>query len=185
MLGHDGSTVEQSDSAVVGDQSQGLFDMIWRYRIDVGVEASESGLVDAHRRNQVGGEHRTRQRKQSLLFLDQTVGDRALGKIGVMLLVGDGVDESQQVAIALLDSVNVTASEKAVAQKTDLALHSTFLIASVRSAQSQLDVHGAAEVEEQGMEASHVAVSLKHDNFGIIEEPLAGSAAEERSRAHQ
>ena len=95
MLGDDGGTVEQSDGAVIGDQGQGAFDMIWRHRIDVGVEASKGGLVDAHRRNQICGGHRGRQRKQSLIFLDQTVGDRALGKIGVMLLVGDGVDESQ------------------------------------------------------------------------------------------
>ncbi len=39
-------TVHQALGAVVGDQGQGAFDVIWRHPVDVGVEAGESGLVD-------------------------------------------------------------------------------------------------------------------------------------------
>ena len=39
MLGYNSGAVEQSDSAVVGDQGQSAFDMIWRHRIDIGFAA--------------------------------------------------------------------------------------------------------------------------------------------------
>jgi hypothetical protein len=119
------------------------------------------------------------------LGLGQTVGDRALRKIGMPLLVRDGVDESQQFAIALLDTVNLATREKAVAQETDLALDAPLLVASVGSAQSQLDVHGTAEVEEQRMKASHIAVALKHDDLGIVEQPPARATAEEGRGSHK
>jgi hypothetical protein len=34
MLGNDGGAIEQSDSAVVGDQCQGAFDIVWRHRVE-------------------------------------------------------------------------------------------------------------------------------------------------------
>jgi hypothetical protein len=55
------------------------------------------------------------------------------------LLVRDGVDESQQLTIALLDAVNLAPREETAAQETDLALHASFLVASVGSAQAQVE----------------------------------------------
>ncbi len=46
------------------------------------------------------------------VFDDEAIGDCALGKIGVMLFVRDGVDESQQGAITLIDAVDLATGER-------------------------------------------------------------------------
>src|SRR5258708_39561103 len=107
-----------------------------------------------------------------MLLLGQAIDDRALGKAGVSMLVRGGVDEGQQLAVALLDVVDVAAGEEAFTKETNLPLDASFLVSPVRAAQAQLHVQGAAEVEQQGMETSGIAVALEHDNLGIVEEPL-------------
>src|ERR1700690_712701 len=180
MVSDDGGAVQQPNGPVIGDEGERALDVVRGHRIDIGVEAGKCGFIDEHRLDDVGGGHRVGQRKQALLLLDQAIGDRALREIGMSLLVRDSVDESEQLVVAVLDVVDVAASEEALAKETDLAFHATLLVSSVRGAQPQLDVHGAAEIEEQRMEASGVAVPLEHDDLGIIEEPLARGAGEVR-----
>ncbi|MEP6653346.1 MAG: hypothetical protein ABJA82_08305, partial [Myxococcales bacterium] len=157
---HVGS-VENTDGAIVGDEGQGTLDVIRGDGIQIGVEASECGLVDEGGLDQVGLGHGIWQRKQPLLFLDETLADLALGKIGMHPLVGDLLKEDKQLAVALLDVIDVATCEEAVTQKPDPSFDATFLVPSIRTAQPQLNMQGAREVDD-----------AKKELAGILEEQL-------------
>ena len=173
VLGDDGLAVEQTYRAIVGDEGEGLLDDVRRHRVEVGVEAGEGGLVESHGHDNVGRRQGIGQRGAERLFSSaRQSAIVALPEVGMALLVRDVVEEGRELAVAVLDVVDVAASEEALAKEADLSLHASLLVAPVRGAEPQLDVHGAAEVEQQGMEAGRVAVAFEHDDLRIVEEPL-------------
>lgn len=183
MLRDDGGSIKQPDRPIVGDESERALDVVGRDRVDVGVEANEGGLVDEYGLDQISHRDGIWHRQKTLLFLGEAISDRALGKIGVHLLVRDFIEEDEQLTIALLDVVDVAASEESIAEEADLSFDTALFVAPVGAAEAQLHVHRAAKTKQQGMKSGGVTVPFEHDNLGVVEEPLARDTAEIGARS--
>src|ERR1017187_8203833 len=169
VLSHHGLPTQNAYALIVGHQGQGLLNAVGRHRVEVGIEASKGCLVDGYRLDEVGCWQGIGHTDEPPLLLGQAVGDGFLAELRVGHGMSNIVDEGQQFAVALLDAVDLPAGEEAVAQETNLPLHTAFLIAAPGPAQAWLHVEGRGQVEQQGMKADRFAVALEHHDLGIVE----------------
>ncbi len=170
---------------VVGHERQRPFDMLWRHRVDIAVEMHHGRLVYRRWLDQIHRRRRAGQRQQALAFGRQARLDGLVLLRGVGALVGDRVDEGEDVAVALLDADDGAPGQVPRADVADVALDGALLIRLVGGADAQLGVVVAREVEQQGVKAHRIAEALHDDAFGVVEEPLPAASAEKRTGPHQ
>ena len=99
--------------------------------------------------------------------------------------MGDFGEEAVELSISLGDRVDVAAREEALAQVADGPLDLALVLRSAHGAEARLNSHCGAKLQEHWVEAHRIGRSLKHDGFGIIEEPLPGDAAKSVGRADE
>jgi hypothetical protein len=115
----------------------------------------EGLLVDGDGLNLLRGWLLHRQRQEALSLLGEAVGDGApvQGRVGPR--VRHLVEEDEQLAVALLDAVDVAACQEALAQVADGSLDATLLVGLSRRAHLERDAIPAREFDELRVE-THV-----------------------------
>jgi hypothetical protein len=176
-------TVEKTHNAIIGDKGHRALSVHARHGIDVAVEADEGGLVGLHRHHEVRGWQWIWQRQQFAFLLDKAVTYSASVLRRVWSCRRDFVTKGVESPVALIDTDDLTASEKTVTQVADGAFDPSLLVGFARGANAELHVKSAAEFKEQRVETDSVTVSFKHHDLGIVEKPLSTAAAKMHSRA--
>ena len=177
--------VEQPHRRVVGDERERLAGVDRGRRVAVGVEVDEGGLVDGGGLHEVRLGERIGQGEQPRPLLGEHVDDPPLGPSRMRSGVGDLVEEDEELGVAVLQIADGARGEEALAQVADRALDLSLLLRLSHAAEPGRHAELAREREQLGVEAHGVAVTLEHDDLGIVEEPLPGGAAEVAARAHE
>jgi hypothetical protein len=148
--------------------------IVGRHVIAVGVEPDEGCLVDGDRHDEIRLGHWVGEREQAGTLLREHVGDASVGPARMRALKGDGLEELEELGVAVRDRVERARREEAVLEVPDRALDLPLVRRPARRAEGGLDVQSSGEIKEGRIEADRVTRALDNDALGVVEEPLAG-----------
>src|SRR4051812_20888631 len=185
MLGNRLVAIDEPDRAIIDDERDDTRRVVARYRVAIGVEVDERLRVDLDRLDACGLGEPLGECQEPCALDGEDLADGALRDRRVWPDVRDLGDELREQTIALVDAGDRAAREEAIAQVANRALDLAFVSRFSNGAELGLDAHRGAQGQERGMKPRHCADALEDDGLGIVEQPLAGHAAEWAGGAHE
>jgi hypothetical protein len=185
MSGNESAAVEQSNVLIVRADGDRPIDPGWGNRVPIGVEASKGRLVDANRRNQIDIGQGIGQAKKPRLLLLEKVRDGPFWMHGMRASMTRFLDKLEQLSVTVRKRVKGASRKESLLQPSDQSLDLSFFVGLSDATEAGQNVHLGGESEQVVMEARRVAVALRNDGFGVIEQPLTWIAIEERCGSNQ
>jgi hypothetical protein len=180
-----GFSVEEPDVGIGSAQGEDSLCEGRRDGIAVFVKADEGGLVGFDGLDLVDAREGIGRTKEEWLLLGKELGDRAVWEVGMGALGRNGPEEFLQLLIADLEVRNRSSGKEAVPQIAHGSLDTTLLPWGADLAEPRLNPQRAAQLQEQRMKLSLVAVTLQHDGLGIVKQPGSGTAPKVIRRADE